>query len=133
MSEPATIPLVDAQHPWLGLLPFKEVHRRFFFGRDAEIEHQFFVGSPAELGSECGGADVLVFRAELAVVLLVDAARQRERPLRIGPVKASGNRVGRDIRDEFCIQRGWRARAPLVGACEAYVRGWNGRGRRDVE
>lgn len=30
-------PLVDAQHPWLGLLSFKEVHRAFFFGRDAEI------------------------------------------------------------------------------------------------
>jgi len=29
--------LVDAQHPWLGLLPLKEEHARFFFGRDAEI------------------------------------------------------------------------------------------------
>ena len=30
-------PLVDAQHPWLGLLPLKEEHANFFFGRDAEI------------------------------------------------------------------------------------------------
>jgi formylglycine-generating enzyme required for sulfatase activity len=30
-------PLVDSQHPWLGLLSFKEAHRAFFFGRDAEI------------------------------------------------------------------------------------------------
>ena len=30
-------PLVDAAHPWLGLLPFREAHRGFFFGRDAEI------------------------------------------------------------------------------------------------
>ncbi|MGK0185958.1 MAG: formylglycine-generating enzyme required for sulfatase activity/WD40 repeat protein [Verrucomicrobiales bacterium] len=29
-------PLVDAQHPWLGLLPFREEHTPFFFGRDAE-------------------------------------------------------------------------------------------------
>lgn len=33
----AQSPLVDAQHPWLGLLPLKEEHARFFFGRDAEI------------------------------------------------------------------------------------------------
>ncbi len=33
----APAPLVDAQHPWLGLLPFKEAQRDFFFGRDAEI------------------------------------------------------------------------------------------------
>lgn len=41
MSEPTALspqtPLVDAQHPWLGLLSFKEIHRPFFFGRDAEI------------------------------------------------------------------------------------------------
>lgn len=30
-------PVVDAQHPWLGLLPLKEEHGRFFFGRDTEI------------------------------------------------------------------------------------------------
>jgi WD40 repeat protein len=36
MSDPAT-PLVDAARPWLGLLPFKEPQRDFFFGRDAEI------------------------------------------------------------------------------------------------
>jgi len=33
----AESPLVDVQHPWLGLLPLKEEHGRFFFGRDAEI------------------------------------------------------------------------------------------------
>jgi tetratricopeptide (TPR) repeat protein len=33
----AQSPLVDAQHPWLGLLPLKEEHGRFFFGRDTEI------------------------------------------------------------------------------------------------
>jgi tetratricopeptide (TPR) repeat protein len=43
MSDPAATstgaqsPLVDAQHPWLGLLPLKEEHAKFFFGRDAEI------------------------------------------------------------------------------------------------
>ncbi len=37
-SAPALVPLVDEQHPWLGLLPFTERTRRFFFGRDAEIE-----------------------------------------------------------------------------------------------
>ena len=36
-STGAQSPLVDAQHPWLGLLPLKEEHSRFFFGRDAEI------------------------------------------------------------------------------------------------
>lgn len=36
-STGAQSPLVDAQHPWLGLLPLKEEHARFFFGRDAEI------------------------------------------------------------------------------------------------
>lgn len=30
-------PVVDAQHPWLGLLPFQREHREFFFGRDREI------------------------------------------------------------------------------------------------
>jgi tetratricopeptide (TPR) repeat protein len=30
-------PLVDAEHPWLGLLPLKEEHAKFFFGRDSEI------------------------------------------------------------------------------------------------
>ncbi len=29
--------LVDADHPWLGLLSFREQHRRFFFGREREI------------------------------------------------------------------------------------------------
>lgn len=36
-STGAQSPLVDAQHPWLGLLPLKEEHAKFFFGRDAEI------------------------------------------------------------------------------------------------
>jgi len=35
MSDPLV--RVDAARPWLGLLPFKEEHRDFFFGRDAEI------------------------------------------------------------------------------------------------
>lgn len=30
-------PMVDFQRPWLGLLPFKEIHRTFFFGRDGEV------------------------------------------------------------------------------------------------
>ena len=34
-------PLVDADHPWLGLLPFREKHHRFFFGRDHEIADLF--------------------------------------------------------------------------------------------
>ncbi len=29
---------VDAQHPWLGLLPFREENREYFFGRDEEID-----------------------------------------------------------------------------------------------
>ena len=29
--------LVDAQHPWLGLLPFTVETRGYFFGHDAEI------------------------------------------------------------------------------------------------
>ncbi len=31
-------PEVNAEHPWLGLLPYKEEHREFFFGRDREVE-----------------------------------------------------------------------------------------------
>ena len=31
-------PEVDNRHPWLGLLPYKEEHREFFFGRDREVE-----------------------------------------------------------------------------------------------
>jgi tetratricopeptide (TPR) repeat protein len=34
-------PLVDADHPWLGLLPFRENHRRFFFGRGREVADLF--------------------------------------------------------------------------------------------
>ena len=33
----AAVPVVDEQHPWLGLLPFTEKTRRFFFGRETEI------------------------------------------------------------------------------------------------
>lgn len=33
----SVVPVVDEQQPWLGLLPFTEKTRRFFFGRDAEI------------------------------------------------------------------------------------------------
>src|SRR6218665_1712291 len=29
--------VVDETRPWLGLLPFKEEHREYFFGRDAEV------------------------------------------------------------------------------------------------
>lgn len=36
-STGAQSPFVDAQHPWLGLLPLKEEHAKFFFGRDEEI------------------------------------------------------------------------------------------------
>ena len=31
-------PEVNAQQPWLGLLPYREEHREFFFGRDREVE-----------------------------------------------------------------------------------------------
>ena len=34
----SSLPDVNAQHPWLGLLPYKEEHRDFFFGRDREVE-----------------------------------------------------------------------------------------------
>jgi WD40 repeat protein len=38
MSPEIKAPEVNVQHPWLGLLPYKEEHRDFFFGRDREIE-----------------------------------------------------------------------------------------------
>lgn len=34
----ASMFLVDAENPYLGLTPFEEVHKDFFFGRDQEIE-----------------------------------------------------------------------------------------------
>ena len=34
----AQAPIVNAHQPWLGLLPYKEEHREFFFGRDREVE-----------------------------------------------------------------------------------------------
>ena len=37
-SDSGALPVVDGQNPWLGLLPFKEEHSRFFFGRDEEID-----------------------------------------------------------------------------------------------
>ena len=40
--EPArAAPGVNADAPWLGLLPFTEETQRFFFGRDAEIREIF--------------------------------------------------------------------------------------------
>jgi tetratricopeptide (TPR) repeat protein len=40
-STPFTGPLVDAQHPWLGLHPFTEENQHYFFGRTAEIRDIF--------------------------------------------------------------------------------------------
>jgi hypothetical protein len=30
-------PIVDPDHPWLGLHPFAEENHRYFFGRTAEV------------------------------------------------------------------------------------------------
>ncbi len=34
-------PVVDEENPWLGLLAFRESNRRFFFGRDEELDDLF--------------------------------------------------------------------------------------------
>lgn len=36
-----TAPVVDEENPWLGLLAFRESNRRFFFGRDEELDDLF--------------------------------------------------------------------------------------------
>ena len=36
-----TSPVVDEENPWLGLLAFREANRRFFFGRDEELDDLF--------------------------------------------------------------------------------------------
>ncbi len=36
-----TAPVVDEESPWLGLLAFRESNRRFFFGRDGELDDLF--------------------------------------------------------------------------------------------
>ncbi len=41
MAEASSDLKVDAERPWLGLLPFTEATQRFFFGRDEEIREGF--------------------------------------------------------------------------------------------
>jgi hypothetical protein len=41
MTEGSSDLKVDAERPWLGLLPFTEATQRFFFGRDEEIREGF--------------------------------------------------------------------------------------------
>jgi len=38
MTTQTYLSTTTAQHPWLGLLPYREEHREFFFGRDREVE-----------------------------------------------------------------------------------------------
>src|ERR1022692_2700493 len=77
-----TGPLVDAEHPWLGLHPFTEENQHYFFGRTAEIrdiflrvrEHPLTV-----LYGQSGLGKTSLLRAGLIPKLRVE----RYRPVRI--------------------------------------------------
>jgi tetratricopeptide (TPR) repeat protein len=77
-----TGPLVDAEHPWLGLHPFTEENQHYFFGRTAEIRDIFLRvrGQPLTvLYGQSGLGKTSLLRAGLIPKLRVE----RYRPVRI--------------------------------------------------
>lgn len=77
-----TGPLVDAEHPWLGLHPFTEENQHFFFGRTAEIREIFLRVREQPLTvlyGQSGLGKTSLLRAGLVPKLRVE----RYRPMRI--------------------------------------------------
>jgi tetratricopeptide (TPR) repeat protein len=77
-----TGPLVDAEHPWLGLHPFTEENQHYFFGRTAEIRDIFLRVREQPLTvlyGQSGLGKTSLLRAGLIPKLRVE----RYRPVRI--------------------------------------------------
>jgi tetratricopeptide (TPR) repeat protein len=77
-----TGPLVDAEHPWLGLHPFTEENQYYFFGRTAEIREIFLRVREQPLTvlyGQSGLGKTSLLRAGLVPKLRVE----RYRPMRI--------------------------------------------------
>src|SRR5215470_4171136 len=77
-----TGPLVDAEHPWLGLHPFTEENQHYFFGRTAEIRDIFLRVREQPLTvlyGQSGLGKTSLLRAGLIPKLRVE----RFRPLRV--------------------------------------------------
>jgi hypothetical protein len=100
-----TGPLVDAQHPWLGLHPFTEENQHYFFGRTAEIRDIFLRVREQPLTvlyGQSGLGKTSLLRAGLIPKLRVE----RYRPVRI--------LLDFDVKAPPLIAQ---VRAALAGAC----------------
>jgi hypothetical protein len=98
-------PIVDPDHPWLGLHPFAEENHRYFFGRTTEVRDMFLrvrENPLTVLYGQSGLGKTSLLRAGLIPKLRVERFR---------PVRVLLDFGGKSVR--YWISVGSRCRSPI--------------------